>query len=83
MSGESGSSVDPSVAMSERLVRVEILLTELIRRMDTDIGAFRVDHETRLRLVESRINRAIGVALAGGGLIGTVGGWLVSWLTSH
>lgn len=71
------------VAMAERLVRVEVLLTELLRRMDTDISRISADHESRLRLIEARINRAMGMALAGGGLIGTVGGWLISWLTSR
>lgn len=55
---------------SERMVRVETKLDLLITRIDPVI----TDHESRLRKLEAKVWVASGIALAGGGAIGTVAG---------
>ncbi len=73
--------------MSDRLRDLEIGFATLSATLTTKIDALTVDLmperrdvETRLRLVEAKLQRATGFALAGGGLLGTVGGAIVSWL---
>lgn len=73
--------------MSDRLRDLEIgfatlsaTLTTKIDALTTDLMPERRDVESRLRAVEAKLQRATGMALVGGGALGTVGGVVVSWL---
>lgn len=66
------------LAQAERLTRVETKLDMLISRFDPVV----IDMEARVRTLEARVNRAAGMALVGGGALGTIGGALISWVLS-
>ena len=63
------------IAQAERLARVETKLDTLLARFDP----LMTDLEVRVRALEARVNRAAGMALLGGGSLGTIGGALISW----
>jgi hypothetical protein len=44
-------------AMQDRLVRVEVLLHEVLRRLDSDVTPRHTDHEARIRLVENAVTQ--------------------------
>jgi hypothetical protein len=81
------SVMSGEAAMLERLVRVETAITglrdEILRRFDSDVAPLKQDHETRLRQLEQKVQRAGGIAAAFGTLFGAGASTLISWLVSH
>ena len=54
--------------MQERLVTLEVLLKEVLRRLDTEVSPRHSDHETRLRVTEALLSEIkVRVALVAGG----------------
>jgi hypothetical protein len=68
--------------VQERLVTLEVLLKEVLRRLDTEVSPRHSDHETRLRVTESLLSEIkVRVALVAGGT-GTAGG-IVTAILAH
>lgn len=70
--------------MSDRLRDLELgfatlsaTLTTKIDALMTDGAPRHLDHENRLRKLEAKVWVAAGAALAGGGVMGTVGSYLL------
>lgn len=77
-------------AMADRLRDLEVevarlgaSLTTKIDGLIADLQPERRDVEARLRSLESRMQRAAGVAMAGGTVLGALAGTLVDWLASR
>ena len=67
-------------AMQERLVTLEVLLKEVLRRLDSEVTPRHSDHETRLRVAEGLLNEIkVRVALVSGGA-GTASGIITAVL---
>jgi 1-deoxy-D-xylulose 5-phosphate reductoisomerase len=62
-------------AMQERLVTLEVLVREVLRRLDAEVTPRHSDHEARIRVAESLLSEIrVRVALisGGGGILGGV-----------
>jgi hypothetical protein len=56
-------------AMQERLVTLEVLIKEVLRRLDSEVTPRHSDHEVRLRAVEVAVSEIkTRVALVAGGV---------------
>jgi len=61
--------------VQERLVTLEVLLKEVLRRLDTEVSPRHSDHETRIRVAEatlSEIKTRVALVSGGGGVFGGV-----------
>lgn len=68
--------------MQERLVTLEVLLKEVLRRLDTEVSPRHSDHEARLRAAEATLSDVkTRVALVASGTGGGVG--LLAALVTH
>lgn len=65
------------------VARLGASLTTKIDGLIADLQPERRDVEARLRSLESRMQRAAGVAMAGGTVLGALAGTLVDWLASR
>jgi hypothetical protein len=64
---------DGAESQIERLVRIETKLDGLVHTLMAKLD----DHEMRLRALERKLWLAAGVALAGGGTLGTVASQII------
>ena len=68
--------------MQERLVTLEVLLREVLRRLDSEVTPRHADHETRIRVAEGLLSEIkVRVALVSGG--GGIAGGIITAVLAH
>jgi uncharacterized coiled-coil protein SlyX len=77
-------------SLDQRMTNLEIAvatlgatLTTKLDQLTTQGKPWADDIETRIRVLESRMNRMAGMTMLGGGFLGTFGGVLLSWLVAR